>query len=95
MYRLLYVALFCTHPAFLGAPGQHHNVTDVLLPDHPPEIVPRGGEGSLGHDVLSLRGVTLNKDQMNFNVAVIVPDKTFNVTMKISYTLFSKTRLHV
>lgn len=95
MYRLLYVALFCTHPAFLGAPGQHHNVTDVLLPDHSPEVVPRGGEWSLGHNVLPLRGVTLNKYRMNFNVAVKEPHKPFNVTVKIPYTLYSKTCLHV
>ena len=39
----------------LIAPGEHHDGPGVCLPAHPPEVVPGGVEGALGHYELSLR----------------------------------------
>ena len=57
VYRLSVVrpVLITFLSALLNTPSEHHDGPGVGLPAHPPEVVPGGVQGSLGHDKLSLR----------------------------------------
>ena len=50
-----------THPALFHTTSQHDDGTAILLPDHPPEVVPRTRKRSLRHDELPWTVETLWK----------------------------------
>ena len=52
-------ARVCTDPSLLVTARQHDQRLDVLLPDHPPELVDGAGQWTLRSDVLLLGVVTL------------------------------------
>ena len=55
----------------LIAPGEHHDGPGVRLPAHPPEVVPGGVEGALGHDELSL-GVETRREVCIYVVGAVL-----------------------
>lgn len=50
-----------THPPSFGAVGYHDHTLYPLLPDHSPEVVDGGGQGTLCSDVLSAVTVALRQ----------------------------------
>ena len=58
-------------PALLHTPGEHHDGPGVRLPAHPPEVVPGGVEGTLGHDELSL-GVETRREVCIYVVGAVL-----------------------
>lgn len=52
-----------TYSAFLHQVGDHDYDPSVLLPHHPPEVLERGLEGTLGGDVRSGLVVALKRER--------------------------------
>lgn len=57
-----------THPSFLHTLSDHHNVVDVLLPDHLPEIIFRSWQRTLSGDVLPTEVITLRTQSKHWTV---------------------------
>ena len=64
-----------THPSAFDEIGDHDEDVDVLLPDHPPEAVKGGRQGTLGADVGPRLLVAVNEVGVHIVAALLGADR--------------------